>query len=311
MGPLSHRTAPRSRRHGRGLRSRAPRQRRRVALKVLRSRLQTREDRARFLREGQLAASINHPHSVYIFGSEEIAGTPVIAMELLPGGTLKDRVDADGPLPPPRRVGRDPSIIAGLDAAHAAGILHRDIKPSNCFVDRDGTVKVGDFGLSISTLARDVHQRARQTGFEGTPQFAPPEQLRGEPLDVRADIYAVGATLYYLLTGQPPFDAPDLRELFARVSTEAPTSPRAIRPEIPHGLAALVLRCLAKAPASARPPTRSWLMRYARFCHRPTFRRGPDAASPPVRSTSRSWRCPSPHGACGRSIRSHRPRSGP
>ena len=222
---------------------------RRVALKVLRSRLQTAEERARFLREGQLAASISHPHTVYIFGSDEIAGMPVISMELLPGGTLKDRVVAHGPLPPEEATAAVLDIIGGLDAAQAAGILHRDIKPSNCFVDHDGSVKVGDFGLSVSTLARDVHQDLATSGFEGTPQFAPPEQLRGEPLDVRADIYAVGATLYYLLTGQPPFDAPDLRELFARVSTEAPASPRTIRPGIPHGLAALVLRCLAKAPA--------------------------------------------------------------
>ena len=87
------------------------------------------------------------------------------------------------------------------------------------------------------------------SGFEGTPQFAPPEQLRGEPLDVRADIYAVGATLYYLLTGQPPFDAPDLRELFARVTTEAPASPRDDPSRDSAGLAAVVMRCLAKAPA--------------------------------------------------------------
>ena len=137
-------------------------------------------------------------------------------------------------------------IIGGLDAAHAAGILHRDIKPSNCFVDRDGRVKVGDFGLSISTLARDVRQRARRRrAFEGTPQFAAPEQLRGEPLDVRADIYAVGATLYYLLTGQPPFDARDLRELVANVTTEPPVvaarassrhsaRPRRRRPAMPR-----------------------------------------------------------------------------
>ena len=222
---------------------------RRVALKVLRSRLETAEERARFLREGQLAASVSHPHTVYIFGSDEIAGMPVISMELLPGGTLKDRVVTHGPLPPEEATAAVLDIIGGLDAAQAAGILHRDIKPSNCFVDHDGSVKVGDFGLSVSTLARDVHQDLATSGFEGTPQFAPPEQLRGEPLDVRADIYAVGATLYYLLTGQPPIDAPDLRELFARVSTEAPKSPRTIRPEIPHGLAAVVLRCLAKAPA--------------------------------------------------------------
>ena len=221
---------------------------RRIALKVLRSRLQDADERARFLREGQLAASISHPHTVYIFGSEEIAGVPVISMELLPGGTLKDRVAAEGPLPAAIAVSAVLDIIGGLDAAQAAGILHRDIKPSNCFVDSDGSVKVGDFGLSISTLARDVREQLA-TGFEGTPQFAAPEQLRGEPLDVRADIYAVGATLYYLLTGQPPFEARDLRELVERVISEPPKSPRALRPDISSGLAAVVLRCLAKSPA--------------------------------------------------------------
>ena len=142
-------------------------------------------------------------------------------------------------------------IIGGLDAAQAAGILHRDIKPSNCFVDADGSVKVGDFGLSISTLARDVrHELVTDSGgFQGTPQFAPPEQLRGEPLDLRADVYAVGATLYYLLTGRPPFDDRDLHDLFARVASEAPASPRTIRREIPPGLASAVLQCLNKSPA--------------------------------------------------------------
>ena len=87
-------------------------------------------------------------------------------MELLPGGTLKDRVAAEGPLPPAVAVSAVLDIIGGLDAAQAAGILHRDIKPSNCFVDSDGSVKVGDFGLSISTLARDVHEQLA-TGLRG------------------------------------------------------------------------------------------------------------------------------------------------
>jgi hypothetical protein len=224
---------------------------RQIALKVLRSRLENRDERARFLREGQLAASISHPHTVYIFGSEEIAGTPVITMELLPGGTLKDRVVADGPLPIADAVSAILDVIGGLDAAQSAGILHRDIKPSNCFVDQDGSVKVGDFGLSISTLARDVRGglAADSNGFQGTPQFAPPEQLRGEPLDVRADIYAVGATLHYLLTGRAPFDAPDLHELFTRVTTEAAVSPHRLRRDIPTPLAGIVLQCLEKTPA--------------------------------------------------------------
>ncbi len=222
---------------------------RRLALKVLRHTLGGADDRARFLREGQLAASISHAHTVYIFGSEEVGGAPAITMELLSGGTLKDRVSAEGPMPPSAAVSAVLDIIGGLDAAQAAGILHRDIKPSNCFVDADGAVKVGDFGLSISTLTRDVRHELGTTGFEGTPQFAAPEQLRGEPLDVRADIYAVGATLYYLLTGRPPLDAPDFRELVSKVASETPQSPRALRRDIPRGLAGVVLRCLAKAPA--------------------------------------------------------------
>jgi uncharacterized RDD family membrane protein YckC len=227
---------------------------RRVALKVLSQRLTDPHDRARFLREGQLAASINHPHSVYIFGSDEIGGTPVIAMELLAGGTLKDRVREQGPLPPAEAVEAILQIVAGLDAAQAGGILHRDIKPANCFIDRDGTVKIGDFGLSISTMARDVTQLTQSGTFRGTPQFAAPEQLKGEPLDVRADMYAVGATLYYLLTGQSPFDDADLMALLTRIATEVPRSPRALQPRVPRGLATIVLRCLAKDPAS-RPAT--------------------------------------------------------
>ena len=103
-------------------------------------------------------------------------------------------------------------------------------------------------------MARDVTQLTKSGTFQGTPQFAAPEQLKGEPLDVRADIYAVGATLYYLLTGQPPFDDTDLMALLTRIATEVPRSPRALQPRVPRGLAGIVVRCLAKDPA-ARPAT--------------------------------------------------------
>ena len=102
-------------------------------------------------------------------------------------------------------------VIAGLDAAAAIGILHRDIKPSNCFVDRDGRVLVGDFGLSMATLARDEATLAVASTIMGTPGFASPEQLRGEALDVRSDIYSVGATIYYLLTGKAALRRPEHR----------------------------------------------------------------------------------------------------
>jgi uncharacterized RDD family membrane protein YckC len=228
---------------------------RRVALKVLGQRLATGEDRARFLSEGEIAASITHPNTVYVYGSEEIAGSPVIVMELLSGGTLKDLVQQRGPLPPKDAVDLILQVIAGLEAAQTAGILHRDVKPANCFIDRDGRVKVGDFGLSISTSGRG----GAATGmFQGTPQFAPPEQIRGEALDVRADIYAVGATLFYLLTGQPPFDDCDLTTLIARVKAEVPRSPRAMRVSIPAALAAVVIDCLAKDRAE-RPSSHAVL----------------------------------------------------
>ncbi|HSF99788.1 MAG TPA: protein kinase [Vicinamibacterales bacterium] len=227
---------------------------RRVAVKVLNQALADRTDRDRFLREGRLAASVTHPNTVYIYGSEEIDGTPVIAMELLSAGTLKDRVKQTGPMPPAEAVDAILQVIAGLEAAHGMGVLHRDVKPSNCFVDRDGAVKIGDFGLSISARARDVTQLTTTGTFLGTPQFAPPEQIRGEPLDVRADIYAIGGTLHYLLTGKPPFDTTDLMALIARVTTDQPPSPRTVAPHIPRGLAAIVLHCLAKDPHK-RPAT--------------------------------------------------------
>src|SRR6476620_1026284 len=110
--------------------------------------------RRRFLREGQLAASVRHPNVVGIFGAEEIEDVPVIAMEMVTDGTLKEQVKRRGPLPPAEAVDAVLQMIDGLEAAHASGVLHRDIKPANSFVTHDGTVKVGDFGLSISTLAK-------------------------------------------------------------------------------------------------------------------------------------------------------------
>jgi len=110
---------------------------RRVALKILSQSLDSAEARARFLREGRLAASINHPNSVYIYGTEEIEGTPAIAMELVPGGTLEDRIKQKGPMPAPEAVDAILQIIEGLEAAQAVGVLHRDVKPSNCFIEND------------------------------------------------------------------------------------------------------------------------------------------------------------------------------
>jgi hypothetical protein len=226
---------------------------RRVALKLLGQALDSPEARKRFLREGQLAAAINHPNSVYVFGTDEIAGTPVIFMELMSGGTLHDRVAASGPVPISEAVDSILQVMAGLEAAQHAGILHRDIKPSNCFVDADGTVKIGDFGLSISSSVR-LEPGLTATGrIMGTPAFSSPEQLRGDELTARSDIYAVGVTLYFLLTGRTPFQASNFVQMLATVLENKPEAPAKLRKEIPAALSAAILRCLEKDPGERFP----------------------------------------------------------
>ena len=169
---------------------------RRVALKLLTQRLDSPEARQRFLREGRLAASINHTNCVYVYGTEEINGIPAIAMEIVTGGTLQSRVKTSGPMPIAEAVDTIIDVIDGLQAAQSIGILHRDVKPANCYRDSNGSVKVGDFGLSISTTGRADSMVTADGAYIGTPAFSSPEQIRGEELSVRSDIYAVGVTLF-------------------------------------------------------------------------------------------------------------------
>jgi len=226
---------------------------RRVALKLLRLRLSGRVDRDRFLREGVLAASVTHPNCVYVYGSDEIDDVPIISMELAPGGTLKHAIEQFGPRTPTQAVAEILQVIAGLEAAAGAGILHRDVKPSNCFIDADGLVKIGDFGLSMSLNTADG-DIAWKPAFQGTPEFAAPEQLRGEPLDVRADIYGVGATLFFLLTGYSPFGERNIAKLITLKTTKAAPDTATYLPDIPRGLSAIVGRCMSPDP-DRRPQT--------------------------------------------------------
>jgi len=221
---------------------------RRLALKMLGRQLDSPEMRQRFLREGRLAARVNHPNSLYIFGSEEIEGQPVITMEVAGGGTLKDQLKRRGPLPVAGAVDAVLDVIDGLESAHAHGVLHRDIKPSNCFVGPDGTVKVGDFGLSVSTLAKTDTFVTAHGRILGTPAYASPEQLRGDELDARADIYSVGATLFTLLTDRAPFDGENAVQVVANAVNQEPKPLRELRGDVPAGLERVVGRCLAQEP---------------------------------------------------------------
>src|SRR4051794_3871153 len=156
----------------------------------------------RFRQEGKLASAVSHPRCVFVYAADQDAGRPFIVLELMPGRTLDDEVEQRGPLPVREAIGHALDVIEGLEQVHALGVIHRDVKPSNCFLDHDGRVKVGDFGL-----ARSLQPGARltRTGtFVGTPLYASPEQIKGLPLDQRADVYSVCATLFFLLTGRAP-----------------------------------------------------------------------------------------------------------
>jgi uncharacterized RDD family membrane protein YckC len=222
----------------------------RVALKTLSRSFGDREVRDRFLREGRLAASVSHPNSVYVYGSYDIDGVPAISMELVGGGTLEDLVKARGRLTPLDAVKAVVQLIAGLEAAESRGVLHRDIKPSNAFIDAHGVVKIGDYGISLSLTSADETRLTSAGLFIGTPAYASPEQVRGLGGDVRSDIYSVGATLYYLLTGRSPFDRGNAVQTLAAVVADAPESPRQLATDIPPGLSEVVLRCLRKDPSA-------------------------------------------------------------
>ena len=220
-----------------------------VALKLLSVELDKMDSRQRFLREGQTAAAINHPNTVYIYGTEEIDGTPVISMELVPGGTLEDKVKERGPLPVDEAVEDILQVIDGLDAALAAGVLHRDVKPANCFVNASGVVKIGDFGLSKPVDGEEQQKLTRTGVFLGTPVFSSPEQLLGETLDARSDIYAVGVTFYYLLSGQLPYQSGSMMQAVAAVLNGSPTPLTSYRADLPADVVEVATKAMARKTA--------------------------------------------------------------
>jgi hypothetical protein len=168
-------------------------------------------------------------------------------MELVDGGTLEEKVTRQGPLSVAEAVRDILEVIDVLEAAHRGGVLHRDIKPANCFVTLFGTVKLGDFGLSRPIEAAD-QLRPTQTGvFIGTPVFSAPEQLLGEQLDARADLYAVAVTLYYLLTGQLPYESDNAMRLIAVVVSGNAIPVLSRRPDLPPGLAAVIMKGLSRS----------------------------------------------------------------
>ncbi len=218
---------------------------RRVALKLIAAEFTASPAAVeRFRREGRLASCVAHPRCVFVLAADEAEGRPYIVMELMPGLTLQDVLNRDGPMSVEPALSKILDVIDGLREAHRLGVVHRDVKPSNCFVEADGRIKVGDFGLSKSLVGGDA---LTQTGsFLGTPLFASPEQIKSEAVGPQSDVYSTAATLYCLLTGQAPFQGGDPAATLARIVSETPPSMRSLRPGLPAALDKVVLHGLER-----------------------------------------------------------------
>lgn len=198
-----------------------------------------------FLREARAVAQLNHPNIVTVYDAGLQDSTPWLVMELVQGEDLRTRFQTGRPtMLQSLKIGCQ--VAAALDCAHARGIVHRDLKPENIMVSDDGTSKLMDFGIAYVMRSGDQDDGERKNTVVGTPVYMAPEQIRGEQLDGRADIYALGVVLFECFCGRLPFD-PEAA-MYHNTHTPPP-DPRTFRPDLPEDLAALVLQCLAKSPA--------------------------------------------------------------
>ena len=198
--------------------------------------------RQRFLREARLAASLSHPNIIPIHAVEDAGGFVFYVMAYVDGETLAERVRQRGPLPSSEAARILREVAWALASAHAQGVVHRDVKPDNILIERaTGRVLVTDFG--IAAAAGDAGD-----GISGTPEFMSPEQALGGQIDARSDLYGLGATAFFALTGRLPFEGSSPTEVLARQVTEPPPPLASLGLPVPRKLALLVDRCLAKPP---------------------------------------------------------------
>jgi serine/threonine-protein kinase len=237
-----------------------------VAIKVLRDLGVEPALARRFEREGHILAALDHPNLVGVIDSGRDGDRPWLAMELLSGRSLADRLRDEGPLPPREAAGIVADVGAGLERAHAAGVLHRDVKPANIVCDGD-IPKLVDFGIARSSALATMTQA---DVVLGTAAYLSPEQASAGPLDARSDVYALGCVLHELVAGRPPFegDSP-LTVAYAHVHHPPPPL-RAAVPDAPPELEAVVLRCLAKSPADRFPTAGALEVELRRFAGKPT-----------------------------------------
>jgi tRNA A-37 threonylcarbamoyl transferase component Bud32/tetratricopeptide (TPR) repeat protein len=218
-----------------------------VALKMIRDgTLASSEERARFRAEAQAIARLQHPHVVQVFEVGEHQGQPYFSLELVSGGSLAEHLHGLPQLP--EQAARLVETLArAVHAAHQQGIVHRDLKPANVLLTADGTAKVGDFGLAKRL---DSSFLTRSGAILGTPAYMAPEQAGGpsEAIGPRSDVYALGAILYEMLTGRPPFLGQSPLDTLQQVKTQDPVPPRQLQPKVPRDLETICLKCLQKEP---------------------------------------------------------------
>jgi serine/threonine protein kinase len=262
--------------------------RRPVALKCLLPALAaTAPARQRFLREARAAAAIEHEHIVVLYQVGEHRGIPFLAMQLLQGESLAERLQREPLLPVSEvlRIGRE--IAVGLAAAHDKGLIHRDIKPGNVWLEGPrARVKLLDFGLARA--AADDTGVSQAGTVVGTPAYMAPEQGRGEPVDARCDLFSLGCVLYQMGTGQPPFQGNHTVALLLAVAQTEPSPPCQVNPDLPAPLSDLVMRLLAKEPAGRPASARAVVEVLAALERQPlahTGRAPPADTSPGPRPT--------------------------
>ncbi|HEX4574025.1 MAG TPA: serine/threonine-protein kinase [Gemmatimonadales bacterium] len=225
---------------------------REVAIKVLHPSLTA--DAAvteRFRREAQLAARLRHPSIVSIYDIMGRAGLQWYTMELVPGVNLAQLVEREGPVSVERSIRLLDQGLSALEHAHALGLVHRDLKPENLLIEPDGRLRITDFGLALALRGQGRYGGA--TSRSGTPQFAAPEQLLGERVDERTDLYSLAAVAYFALLGRPPFEGHTVESILARQTTEDLPPLHAWRHDAPRELEAVLRKALSSDPAGRYP----------------------------------------------------------
>src|SRR5438876_6486419 len=221
-----------------------------VAIKLLPPHLATRaHERDRFLQEARTAAGLAHPNIVSIHLVEARGDLVFFVMGFVDGETLRDRVERAGPLSPRLATKLLQEVAWALGAAHQRGVIHRDVKPDNIMIERaTERAVVTDFGIALGSRAGKAESPGGGGSVTGTARYMSPEQACGEPVDARSDLYALGATFFYALTGRAPFEAANVPAILTKHVYEPAPLVQALRPEVPAKLSVVVDRLLRKAP---------------------------------------------------------------